>query len=113
VRATNMSEQVRATPRPAKTPAWSIPPLSSPMDDPSSCSDNASDHSDKIESLCSAHQNNTTPPTHSKNRKRKMTNGFSVNGTENNSPPKDLHPATSTTSAGGHCGNGKSISVSG
>ena len=65
------SSEVRMTPRPAKTPAWSIPPMmSSPMDDPSSCSDNASDNSDKIENISASQQNN-------KNRKRKIGNGIS------------------------------------
>ncbi|CAG7723071.1 unnamed protein product [Allacma fusca] len=72
------SSEVRMTPRPAKTPAWSVPPMmTSQQDDPSSCSDNASDNSDKIENMCA------TQNQHNKNRKRKIGNSSSF-GTTNN-----------------------------
>lgn len=65
----NMSTSDVRTPRPAKTPAWSVPPMmTSPMDDPSSCSDNASDNSDKLDTFCQAPVQNSATKT----RKRKM-----------------------------------------
>lgn len=89
----NMSTSDVRTPRPAKTPAWSVPPMmTSPMEDPSSCSDNASDNSDKLDSFCQTPAQNTT----SKTRKRKMVtsgggpgymNPGAMNGAVESGPP--------------------------
>lgn len=67
----NMSSEVRMAPRPAKTGAWGHGLLPSPIDDPSSCSDNASDNSDKIESYCQSQ----TQGNGNKTRKRKIVGG--------------------------------------
>jgi len=90
----NMSTTDVRTPRPAKTPAWSVPPMmTSPMEDPSSCSDNASDNSDKLESYCQAPAQNTA----NKTRKRKIVsssgaaggfmNAGAMNGAMESGPP--------------------------
>lgn len=63
-----MSSEMRMAPRPAKAPAWSHGLFPSPVDDPSSCSDNASDNSDKIDSYCQSQPQSGG----SKNRKRKI-----------------------------------------
>jgi hypothetical protein len=73
------SSEMRMTPRPPKTPAWSHGLMNSPLEDPSSGSDNASDNSDKIESYCQQTQIQTPNGmgaaggnTGNKNRKRKI-----------------------------------------
>lgn len=105
-----MSTDVRMAPRPAKTPAWSHGLLPSPIDDPSSCSDNASDASDKIEGYCQ-------PPnqTNGKTRKRKIVGNaagpsfMNVSSTMNDGrgqhessiqTPKDHHEARNSLTQG-------------
>lgn len=66
-----MSTSDVRTPRPAKTAAWSVPPvMTSPAEDPSSCSDNASDNSDKWDKtdFCPTQVQNSGGKT----RKRKL-----------------------------------------
>ncbi|OXA58838.1 Alpha-globin transcription factor CP2 [Folsomia candida] len=84
----NMSSEVRMAPRPAKSacPAWSHGLLPSPIDDPSSCSDNASDNSDKIESYCQSQAQGNG----GKNRKRKIVgNGGNPSFVNSGGPMND------------------------
>jgi len=101
------SSEMRMNPRPPKTPAWSHGLMTSPLDDPSSCSDNASDNSDKLDNYCSSQ-----PPATSngvggvntpgcKSRKRKIIGNsgpsFVTSGNCNESTGNRAHGESGST----------------
>jgi hypothetical protein len=65
------SSEVRANPRPAKNAAWSHGLLSSPIEHGTS-SDNASDHSDKLESFGQPQGAHQVKSNNNSGRKRKI-----------------------------------------